>query len=80
MENDSENRPQEFQRAVDGYLRKSDVFKTVGALVGLFGAFFGAWGIIDRMDESLRMEIRNERTERINADNQIRLELYQRRR
>lgn len=79
-EDDFTDRPQELRGAPDGYLRKSDVFKSISAIIGILGTFLGFWRVIDSLDESLRQEIRNERIERINSDNEIRLQLYQRRR
>lgn len=76
-EEDSQNRSQELRSAHDGYIRRSDLLKTLGAVVGVLGTLFGAYGIIDRITESIRLEIRNERTERINADNQLQLRQYE---
>lgn len=70
-EDATQDRAQDFHGPPDGYIRKSSLFQTVGAVVGLLGAYVGISGLLDRYLESVRTEVRNERVERINQFNRI---------
>lgn len=65
------NRVPQLQGPPDGYIRRSTLLQTLGALVGIFGAIVGLYRFLDARDSRTRDEVRNERTERIDADSRI---------
>lgn len=66
-EGDAAHLEDRLPSAPDGYIRWTDLLKALGAVVGIFGACVGGYGFLDRHFDALRVEIRNERVERINA-------------
>jgi hypothetical protein len=57
-------------------VRKSDVVAgiTVAGLVGILSLF---WSVTSQLSEALRTEVRNERVERINADQRLDARVYE---
>lgn len=83
MNDDFENRPQDLRRTPDAYIRIDELaklLKILGALVSIIVSFFAVIRFADSYREYVDRKVENERTERVNADNEIRLQLYQRRR
>jgi len=68
---DSSHLEDRLPSAPDGYIRWTDLLKALGAIVGIFGACVGGYGFLDRHFDTLRVEIRNERVERLNAQTRI---------
>lgn len=49
-------------------------FFILGGGIGLLGFF---WSVTSQLSETLRVEVRNERVERINADNRLDARVYE---
>lgn len=67
----TENRNQEYRGSPDAYIRRSTLLQTVGAFVGIVGAYFGIQRFFADFSERLERLIQNERVERINQDNRV---------
>lgn len=70
-EENSANRIPKLSSPPDGYIRRSTLLQTLGAIVGVFGAIIGLYRFFDGRDQRIRADVSNERHERIAADARI---------